>query len=196
MNQNLWSWRLEVYIFKNPSSLEDLRTAWNTMSHPATTVLHLCCIFLLLLPHPLSVESKSSPMICCCFSDWCSWLTWCSWYVLVAVVSQGLGEGGEMAFPSVLCAAKVVEIEQVPPGHKWILYLLLFPYLCGENYVCPSEVMNWIFWVCAVLVDLTINEIFNVQIKCRKQKEWEVTFVTYITFWNIISQIKPLLLKV
>lgn len=121
MNQNLWSWRLEVYIFKNPSSLEDLRTTWNTMSHPATTVLNICCIFLLLLPHPLSVENKSSPMICCCFGDWCSWLTWCSWYVLVAVVSQGLGEGGEMAFLSVLCAAKVVEIEQVPPGHKWIL---------------------------------------------------------------------------
>lgn len=167
-----------------------IKITFKTMSYSAMIVLNLCCISL--LPHPQTVENNLSPTIYCCFGDRCPWLICCSWYVLVAVVSQGLGKGGQLAFLPILSAGKAVEAEQVPPGNKWILYLPLFLYLCGENYVFPSKVMNWIFWICVVLVDLTIIEIFQ----CTNKKKMEWKILLHKLHSGTFCQTKPLVLRI
>ena len=130
------------------------------MSYSAMIVLNLCCISLALLPHlKLWKTTYLQRSIAALVTDAHDWfaapdMPWLQWF-------QGLGKGEEIAFLSILFAGKVVEAEQVPPRNKWILYLPSFLYLCGENYVSPSKVMHWIFWICVIFVDLTIIEIFQ-----------------------------------
>lgn len=151
-----------------------------TASHDCFKAAFCFVLFcLLLLPQPLSVENKLSPLICFCFSDWCSWMTWCSWYALGRVVSQGLGKGGGVAFISVLCASTVVEVEQILPGHKQSFTCYHF-----LNFVVKivSVLEKWwvmIFRMCVVLVDLTINEIFQGSNKMQKRKVMKIYLLLY-----------------